>query len=221
MKEFINWVIFVNSQKIWLVVLALSIITTIYTFSFCSAKNGTEITFFNLKFTKKANIRIQTTLLIVLNLLMYVFTLILMTPLLYQQPNCPNRISADEGTVRYMIELESVAVNNKDMYLINSIYSKSATILDSVNDKRFDDPIARYDNLFKQCNFQGAINHDLHKLQMNDSIAIFTCASRGKYTDISNNTTREYLNPPGSNKFIFNKSHTGCWEIKSFVYNIR
>lgn len=133
--------------------------------------------------------------------------------------NCSYQVSADEGTMRRIIEAESEAVIKEDISIIKDIFASDAIIKNVTNGQQWNDPISFYENKFNQLSYSDALNFSLKLIRQDGDEATLTSASKGNYV-IKNdpNNKLSYSNPPGSNKWILKKDNNSCWKISQFSF---
>jgi hypothetical protein len=162
-----------------------------------------------------------------------VVTLINVFPEIIKQNNTPTSVQVTAATCRYsssfndneaivwIIEQEAVAVTSKDIDLINAIFAEKAIIVDAAsqggNPTQWNNPINRYQPLFKDYDFIDAENTNIRATgPINNNTVEYTSGSNGTY--IVNGQTNSYTNPDNASRWTVTKIN-GCWKITRFVFN--
>jgi hypothetical protein len=215
---------FIEKYGFWSVIFIMTIIFYISLLAFYFAKPEKEVSFFRvIRFTKNDNNKMITK--IAISSVIYVIIVAFFSCVIMYYTNkpieCPYNITAADGTIRSLIDAESQAVNTNSISIIKDIYSSNAVIKDSLSGKQWNDPVEYYDTLFKEYEYNGAINYDINQIEFDKLKAIYTSASKGRYKNKTLNKTSEYDNKPGSNEWRFSINNDGCWEISSFTFNIK
>nr|NQU93346.1 hypothetical protein [Bacteroidota bacterium] len=215
---------FIEQFGFWAIIILITFFFYLYLLAFYDAKPNSEISVLwgLIKITKrdvKILPRIIINIVVFLTLIGGLIFLNFYIPSV-QITNCPYQISAYEGTMKRLIEAESEAVNTGDISTIKAIFAPDAIIKDALIGKQWNDPIAYYSKNFKEFIYTDAVNYAINRIDIGTQNAIFTSASKGKYTNIKSQITFDYNNSPGTNEWIFKKNSDGCWVISKFTYNI-
>lgn len=143
------------------------------------------------------------------------------TPLPTRTPRpCSYVGSNDFKTIENLVHAEAQAVDRSDISMIQVIFAKDAVIQNRAKEppERWEDPVARYQQLFTEADFEEVDHTDIKHKPWDGSNGelFFTSASRGKF--ISGGTEYLYENPPDSDHWTFRKVR-GCWVITKFDFN--
>jgi hypothetical protein len=136
-----------------------------------------------------------------------------------------------------LVQKEAEAVKEKEIELINKIYTKDARVLnyDSANNKSV---TARehYIQLFAYEDHSEILRHSFgypeiqltgdfiitKKAWQNSETATLVTGSTGKFLQRGAIAQNSYNNPPGSDIWEFERlNRCCCWKIKQFTYNYR
>jgi hypothetical protein len=135
-------------------------------------------------------------------------------------PNCTYPYgSTDDAALRWLIRNEGVAVQERSIGLIREIFDAGAYIEDVAAQREWDDPIARYEALFRLSRYPLASHSDYEQVEIADRTARYRSASAGLLLDADSNA-HYYSNPPGSDEWVFGRNGRGCWVITTFRFNV-
>ena len=142
--------------------------------------------------------------------------------LMMPRPPCPCQANTDPDTIVCLIEAESKAADDEDISIIHAIFASNATIRDAARDEEWDNPIVRYEKLFRETDFEGPTRFDILPagpgVNSVESIAWFTSGSTGRYVTYDG-YSGSYDNPPGSDHWTLRRDSAGCWVIIDFTFN--
>ena len=148
-------------------------------------------------------------------------------------PTCPYQADTDEATIVRLIQAEAQAVNNEDISIIQAIFAPDAIIRDAVSGEQWNDPLARYNDLFANTDFRNLIHFGILPAGpgITDAVAYCTSGSKFEYR-VGSGQWRSQCNgsilnsdpscPPtqyGSDQWTLKKNDTGCWMITKFRFN--
>jgi ketosteroid isomerase-like protein len=130
----------------------------------------------------------------------------------------------DEPTPREtflaLIDAEAHAVLIEDLEQIKQIYTPDATIRNDASGEEFADTVLYYSKKFDEETHCELEHHSFEVVDMDDTSAHVTSASRGLWgTGSSADCTQHYDNPQGSDVWTFRRGEDGCWRIQRLVFN--
>jgi len=132
---------------------------------------------------------------------------------------CPYQDSTDAATIIRIIQAEAEAVNSKDISIIQAIVSTGAHIREESNHVDWYDPVARYETLFSNADYIGALNLAIQPAGsgITGNVAWFTSESQGQCCVDGECTS--YFREPHESHWTLQKNDSGCWVITEFVFN--
>lgn len=132
---------------------------------------------------------------------------------------CPHQDSTDAATIIRIIQAEAEAVNSEDISIIQAIFSAGAHIRDESNNEDWHDPVARYETLFSNADYIGALNLAIQPAGsgITGNVAWFTSESQGRCC--VDDECASYFREPHESHWTLQKNSSGCWVITEFVFN--
>ena len=132
---------------------------------------------------------------------------------------CPYQDSTDAATIIRIIQAEAEAVNSEDISIIQAIFSTGAHIRDESNNEDWYDPVTRYETLFSNTDYIGALNLAIQPAGsgITGNVAWFTSESQGRCCVDSECIS--YPREPHECHWTLQKNDSGCWVITEFVFN--
>jgi hypothetical protein len=145
---------------------------------------------------------------------------------------CPYQGATDDETIDALIRAEAVAVNTKDLAIIQAIFDPEALFYDfgSHTPETWNGPLARYqEHLFPTTDFQDLERFDILPVGpgISGDTAYYASGSKGYYRAVggdwkkffSGSLVSKPSTPYGSDHWILKKNSSGCWGIVQMEFN--
>jgi hypothetical protein len=137
---------------------------------------------------------------------------------------CPYDAATDIETIVQMIKIESQAVKEGNLAIIEEIFAADAYIKqiekESGQVNEWFDPLAHYGALFENTKFLTAVHNNVSG-RVDGRYARFTSGGKGSYT--INGVYGEYDNKAGNPNeeevWTLEKNLCGCWQITEFEFH--
>jgi hypothetical protein len=137
---------------------------------------------------------------------------------------CPYDAATDYETIVQIIRMESQAVKEGNLAIIDDIFAADAYIKQTEKESgqvfEWFDPISHYGALFENTRFLTATHNDISG-DVNGRYASFTSGGQGSYT--KNGEYGEYDNKAGNlneeEVWTLEKNLCGCWQITEFKFH--
>ncbi len=137
---------------------------------------------------------------------------------------CPYQDQNDYETIVHIIKMESRAVKEGNLAIIEDIFAADAYIKQTEQESgqvtEWFDPLSRYSALFENTTFRTAVHHDISG-DVNGRHARFTSGGQGSY--MINGAYGEYDNQAGNPNeeevWTLHKNFCGCWKITGFEFH--
>jgi hypothetical protein len=134
----------------------------------------------------------------------------------------------EDETIRYLIQTEAAATNQKNLDVMIKIFMPDAIFRDEVSSNMWVGPVDRYENdLFKNTDFKVVSHFNVSPVGngINGNMATYVSGSSGYYKPVGTDQWLSFNNPSltqspfGSDHWILEKNISGCWAIREFDFN--
>ncbi len=137
---------------------------------------------------------------------------------------CPYHAATDYETIVQIIKIESQAVKDGNLAIIEDIFAPDAYIKQTEKESgqvnEWFDPLSHYGALFENTKFITAVHNNISG-NVDGRYASFTSGGQGSYT--KNGVYGEYDNKAGNPNekevWTLQKNLCGCWQITEFEFH--